>query len=152
MLAAQIVGPSGEVVGIERDPRTITRARARILESGLANVTFTQSDVNDITTAKPFDAVVGRYILMCLLDPTGVLRALTQLVRPGGSSSFPRRFLGTCDRPCSRFAPLVGVHFSNCGTLPSFWCEPGNGTCSPPSFSRGGTTSFQDAHGSPPRR
>jgi SAM-dependent methyltransferase len=88
MLAAQIVGPTGEVVGIERDPRTITRARARVLESGLANVTFTQSDVNEIATAKPFDAVVGRYILMYLPDPTAVLQALTRLICPGGVVAF----------------------------------------------------------------
>ena len=88
ILAARLVGPSGEVVGIERDPRTITRARARTLESGLSNVTFTQSDVCDITTATPFDAVVGRYILMYLPDPSAVLRALTQLLRPGGVVAF----------------------------------------------------------------
>lgn len=88
MMMAQLVGPSGEVIGIERDPRTITRARARIVESGLANVTFTQLDVNEITTTKPFDAVVGRYILMYLPDPTAVLRSLTQLIRPGGVIAF----------------------------------------------------------------
>jgi SAM-dependent methyltransferase len=87
-IVALIKPPTGEVVGIERDPRTIRRARARVLESGLANVTFTQSDVNDIATAKPFDAVVGRYILMYLPDPTAVLQALTQLVRPGGVVAF----------------------------------------------------------------
>src|SRR6266571_1008709 len=45
MLAAGLVGPSGEVVGIERDPRSITRARTRAADAGLRNVTFTQSDV-----------------------------------------------------------------------------------------------------------
>ena len=30
MLAARLVGPSGEVVGIERDPKSITKARARL--------------------------------------------------------------------------------------------------------------------------
>ena len=51
-------------------------------------MTFTQSDVCDITTAKPFDAVVGRYILMYLPDPSAVLRALTKLLRPGGVVAF----------------------------------------------------------------
>src|SRR5450759_1055325 len=77
MLAAQLVGPSGEVLGIERDPHTIARARARVFESGLANATFIQSDLNDIVPTRPFDAVVGRYILMYLPDPTAVLRAVT---------------------------------------------------------------------------
>jgi ubiquinone/menaquinone biosynthesis C-methylase UbiE len=88
MLAAQLVGPSGEVVGIERDPRTIARARARVLDSGLANVTFTQSDLSEINAARPFDAVVGRYILMYLPDPGAIVRALSQFVRPGGVVAF----------------------------------------------------------------
>src|SRR5229473_2698391 len=54
MLVARLVGPSGEVVGIERDPRSIARARARVVEAGLHNVSFTQSDVNQIASDKPF--------------------------------------------------------------------------------------------------
>src|SRR5947209_16214936 len=64
MLVARLVGPSGEVVGIERDTRSIVRARARVTEAGLRNVNFTQSDVNQIQSSKPFDAAVGRFILM----------------------------------------------------------------------------------------
>src|SRR5713101_4782540 len=45
MLAARLVGPSGEVVGVERDPKSIARARARVTEVGLHNVRFFQSDV-----------------------------------------------------------------------------------------------------------
>src|SRR4030095_15482506 len=39
MLAARMVGPSGEVVAIERDPKSITKARARVTEAGFCNVT-----------------------------------------------------------------------------------------------------------------
>jgi ubiquinone/menaquinone biosynthesis C-methylase UbiE len=88
MLAAKLVGPSGEVVGVERDPRSITRARARVAEAGLHNVAFTQSDVSQIPGSKPFDVVVGRFILMFLPDPLAVLRSLSQLVRPGGVVAF----------------------------------------------------------------
>ncbi len=88
MLAAKLVGSSGEVVGIERDPRSIARARARVAEAGLRNVSFTQSDVSQIPSGTPFDAVVGRFILMFLPDPLAVLRSLSQLVRPGGVVAF----------------------------------------------------------------
>jgi ubiquinone/menaquinone biosynthesis C-methylase UbiE len=88
MLAAKIVGASGKVVGIERDANSIARARSRIAESGLHNVSFTQSDVNQITSDKPFDAAVGRFILEFLPDPVAVLRSLSQLVRPGGVLAF----------------------------------------------------------------
>src|SRR5258708_36569471 len=42
MLAAKLVGPSGEVVGVERDPRSIARARSRVSEAGLHTLTLTQ--------------------------------------------------------------------------------------------------------------
>ncbi len=88
MLAARLVGPSGEVVGIEWDTRSITRARTRAAEAGLRNVTFTQSDVAQFSSDKPFDAAVGRYILQFLPDPVAVLRSLSQRVRPGGVIAF----------------------------------------------------------------
>ncbi len=88
MLAARVVGPSGEVVGVERDTRSIARARARVAEAGLHNVSFTQTDVCQIPSDKPFDAAVGRFILMFLPDPVAVLRSLSQMVRPGGVLAF----------------------------------------------------------------
>ena len=88
MLLAQIVGPTGEVVGIERDASSIARARARVAEAGLRNVSFTQTDVNQIVSDQPFDAAVGRFILMFLPDPVGVLRSVSRLVRPGGVVAF----------------------------------------------------------------
>src|SRR5437773_1606855 len=88
MLVARLVGHSGEVVGVERDPRSLDRARARVAEAGLHNVSFIQSDVSQITASKPFDAAVGRFILMWLPDPASVLRQLSLLVRPGGVVAF----------------------------------------------------------------
>jgi|SRR6516162_868968 len=45
MLVARIVGRSGEVVAIERDARTISRALARAAEAGLHNINFVQTDI-----------------------------------------------------------------------------------------------------------
>ena len=73
MLVARLVGPSGEVVGVERDMHSIARARARVAEAGLRNVSFTESDVNQIANDKPFDAAVGRFILEFLPDPLAAL-------------------------------------------------------------------------------
>jgi 2-polyprenyl-3-methyl-5-hydroxy-6-metoxy-1,4-benzoquinol methylase len=84
MLAARMVGPSGEVVAIERDPKSITKARARVTEAGFYSVSFSESDVGEIRDEKPFDAAVGRFILMYLPDPVAALRSISQLVRPGG--------------------------------------------------------------------
>jgi ubiquinone/menaquinone biosynthesis C-methylase UbiE len=99
MLAARLVGPSGAVVGIERDPKSIAKARARVTEAYLHNVRFTQADVSEIPDGEPFDAAVGRFILMFLPDPVAALRALSRLVRPGGVLAF--------HEPC--WAPVLGL-------------------------------------------
>jgi SAM-dependent methyltransferase len=88
MLVAGLVGPSGEVVGLERDTRSIARARARVAEAGLRNVSFTEADVNQIANDKPFDAAVGRFILEFLPDPLAALRSVSRSVRPGGVLAF----------------------------------------------------------------
>lgn len=84
MLVARLVGPSGEVVAVERDPRAIVKARARVTEAGFQNISFSELDVGAILDGKHFDAAVGRFILMYLPDPVAALRSISQLVRPGG--------------------------------------------------------------------
>ena len=88
LLLARLVGPTGEVVAVERDPRSIGRARKRVADAGLRNVSFTECDVSQIPDERPFDAAVGRFILMFLPDPVLVLRSLSRLVRPGGVLAF----------------------------------------------------------------
>jgi len=88
MLVARLVGPTGEVVGIEREPSSIARAKGRAAEAGLQNLSFTQKDVTQIVSNRPFDAAVGRFILMFLPDPVSVLRSVSRLVRPGGVVAF----------------------------------------------------------------
>jgi len=88
MLAARLVGPSGEVVGIEHDARSIARARARISEARLHNVSFIQSEISSFTSDKQFDAVIGRFILQFLPAAAATLRWVSQLVRPAGIMAF----------------------------------------------------------------
>jgi ubiquinone/menaquinone biosynthesis C-methylase UbiE len=84
MLAARLVGPSGMVVGVDRDVNAIAKAKVRVAEAGLHNVSFTESDVGQVASTKPFDMVVGRLILEFLPDPGAVVNSLSKLVRPGG--------------------------------------------------------------------
>ena len=88
ILAARIVGPSGHVIGIERDERSITRANARVAEAGLQNVTFLQCDVHEIPETEWFDGAVGRFILQFLSEPASVLCSLAKRIRPGGIMAF----------------------------------------------------------------
>ena len=80
-----LVGSSGEVVAVERDPTAVAKARARVTEAGFHNVSFKESNVDEILEGKPFDAAVGRFfILMYLPDPVATLRSISQVVRSGG--------------------------------------------------------------------
>ena len=99
MLVARLVGPSGEVVAIERDARSINRARARTAEAGLHNVKFVETDIAHFSTETQFDAAVGRYILQFLPDPVATLRSLSENVRPGGIIAFQE----------GSFAPFVAL-------------------------------------------
>ena len=115
MLAANLVGPSGEVVGVERDFRSLARAKVRVAEAGLHNVSFTQCDVNQIASHQPFDAVVGRFILEFLPDPAAVLRSLSQSVHAGGIMAF--------QAPC--WAPILAIstHLPLWSAAASLMCE-----------------------------
>jgi ubiquinone/menaquinone biosynthesis C-methylase UbiE len=88
MLVAKLVGPSGVVVGVEREPVTIATARSRVAKAGLSNVSFLESDVRGVASSALFDAVVGRAILQYLPEAGAVLRLLATRVRPGGVIAF----------------------------------------------------------------
>ena len=85
IIAARLVGDTGEVIGIEQDPSMIALARTRSAACGLRNVTFIESDAHAIPPEGTFDAVVGRLVLNHLRDPAAVLRSATAVLRPGGA-------------------------------------------------------------------
>ena len=88
LLLARLVGPSGEVVGVERNSDSIAWAENRVAQAGLSNVSFTQARVEELQTATRFDAAVGRFILMYLPEPATVVRSVSRLVRSGGVVTF----------------------------------------------------------------
>jgi ubiquinone/menaquinone biosynthesis C-methylase UbiE len=88
LLLADLVGPRGEVVGVEMNPDILETAQTRVNAVGWKNVTFLDGDVTSIVLEDDFDAVVGRWILMYLPDPAAVLRGLLGRVRSGGIIAF----------------------------------------------------------------
>jgi SAM-dependent methyltransferase len=88
MAAARVVGPTGEVVGLERDAGSIARARARVAAAGFCNVRFRHADLNDAISDERFDAVVGRFVLMFLPNPGSVLQSVARFVVSGGVLAF----------------------------------------------------------------
>ena len=83
-LAADLVGAGGEVVGTDQSPAALATARQRTDGRSLRNVIFREGDPAEMTFDKPFDAVIGRYVLMFQRDPTAMLRGLAAHARRGG--------------------------------------------------------------------
>jgi len=84
ILAADLVGPSGSVTGVDIAATAIAQAQARIKALGLKQVAFRHGDPGDLTFDRPFDAICGRYVLMFQADAAAMLRRLAKHLRPGG--------------------------------------------------------------------
>ncbi len=83
-VAAGLVGPDGSVVGVDRSPDALARARLRAGQRGLAQVQFVEGDVNEPAPGGPFDAIVERLVLWTVPDPAALLRRQAAVLRPGG--------------------------------------------------------------------
>jgi SAM-dependent methyltransferase len=126
-LAARMVGPSGQVVGVDRSAVAVDSANRRALALELPNTRFVVGDVSTMTFVEPFDAVVGRFVLLFCSEPVAVLRRVTGHVRAGGVIAFQEpdwagcrsapasplwtRCVGWCDEAFQRSGadPSMGV-------------------------------------------
>src|SRR6516162_4972424 len=79
-LAAELVGPSGQVVGVDRSRDALVFARSRAKEQSLADVTFVESELAAMSFDQHFDAAIGRYVLCFQPDPAALLRKISRLV------------------------------------------------------------------------
>jgi 2-polyprenyl-3-methyl-5-hydroxy-6-metoxy-1,4-benzoquinol methylase len=87
-LLARMVGPSGAVVGVDRSEDAVAMATARAQAMGLAQVSFSLGELEDISLDQPVDAVVGRFVLMYSSEPSIALRRVAANVRAGGIVAF----------------------------------------------------------------
>ncbi len=112
LLLAEMVGPSGSVVGIERDANAIEFAQQRVTAAGYTNVTFVEGDfaTYEASLGDPFDAVVGRLVLLYQPDPAAALANAVRYLKPGGSVAFMEPFFTPPqgpDNPVQRVAKCV---------------------------------------------
>ena len=83
MLAAELVGPAGSVVAIDRNQEILNVAKERVRQAGLLKISFLRASVEDFSADEPFDLVIGRYILVHQREPVAVLSNAARLARPG---------------------------------------------------------------------
>ena len=108
-LVAELVGGTGEVIGVDRSPIANRAANARLESRNLPNVSFVEGDPAQLKFERSFDAVVGRYVLMFQPDPAAMLRGLARHLRPGGLLAFHE-----IDWHGVRSYPAVPTHDRSC--------------------------------------
>ena len=84
LIAADLVGETGSVLGIDGSVESLQLARTRAQKASLTQVSFLAEDLLSLTLDQEYDAIVGRLILMHLPEPAAVVRHLAQHLRPGG--------------------------------------------------------------------
>jgi len=84
LLAAELVGPTGDVTGIDRDPAQVAYAEQRAKTRGLANVHFVAGDFREIEVTPAVDAIVGRLVLMYAANPLDAMGRALRNLKSGG--------------------------------------------------------------------
>ncbi len=95
-LVGDLVGPAGEVVGTDRVSSAIQWAISRAQFRSVSNTRFLEGDPTEMSFDEPFDAVVGRLVLMYYPDPVDALRRLQHHLCPGGLAIFQEFDFANC--------------------------------------------------------
>jgi SAM-dependent methyltransferase len=84
---ADLVGPSGHVLGVDISPPMLARARARV--EGRPEIELAQGDAQTYRFPPgAFDAMFSRFGVMFFEDPRAAFRNLHAAMRPAGRLSF----------------------------------------------------------------
>lgn len=109
LLVAELIGKTGEVIGTDRASAAIAAASRAAAVRSLGNVHFREGDPAEMAFEQPFDAVVGRYVLLYAADRSLMLRQLARHLRPGGAIVFHEP-----DWSCVRSVPPAPLYDRCC--------------------------------------
>ena len=108
-LLCERVGPSGRVVGLDREARLLDVARTATHQRGLP-VELVQGDATGLDLpADSFDFVHERTVLLNVQDPAAVVAEMIRIARPGGVIAVeePDSAGWVCDPPHPAWDPLL---------------------------------------------
>jgi len=85
LIAAQMVGDRGHVVGIDMTLAMLAKARAAAAEMGLSNVEFVEGDAEQLTLPdESFDVVISNGVIDLIPDKDAVFSEVYRVLVPGG--------------------------------------------------------------------
>jgi len=86
---AEIVGPSGAVVAVERSGRFVEAGRAMLAQHGFANVRYHEIDLmTDPLPGGGYDATWCRWVACFVSSPALLVDKIAAALRPGGVAIF----------------------------------------------------------------
>jgi phosphatidylethanolamine/phosphatidyl-N-methylethanolamine N-methyltransferase len=105
-----------EIVGIDLSPEMLDKAREKVVEEGLSNVTgLYEMDATELTfQTGSFDTVVAMYVMTVVPDPEKVMRELARVCKVGGEVILVNHFSqeegvrGWVERRMAPFADKLG--------------------------------------------
>lgn len=81
---ARMVGPTGHVVGFDRNKTVLRWAVDAAKRQSVGQATFCTADVHDLQAEGRYDMVYARLLLSRVPDPFDAVRRMTGALRPGG--------------------------------------------------------------------
>lgn len=85
LIAARMVGPAGQVVGVDMTPAMLAKARQAAAEAGLANVAFREGFGEALPVADGWaDVVISNGVLNLMPDKSAGLQEMARVLKPGG--------------------------------------------------------------------
>ena len=85
LVAARMVGPTGQVVGVDMTPAMLERARAAAEDSGLENVEFREAYMEELPVPNGWaDVVISNGVLNLSPEKRKTLGEMFRVLRPGG--------------------------------------------------------------------
>src|SRR6187549_508208 len=85
LVAAQMVGPSGSVTGIDMTPQMLAKARGAAEQMGAAHVEFVEGEVERLPFPDAsFDVVISNGVIDLIPDKDAVFAEIFRVLTPGG--------------------------------------------------------------------
>jgi SAM-dependent methyltransferase len=85
LIAAQMIGPEGRVVGVDMTPSMLERATTSARELGLANVELHESLIESLPVEDgSVDVVISNGVIDLVPDKDTVFAEIDRVLRPGG--------------------------------------------------------------------
>jgi arsenite methyltransferase len=85
LLAARIVGPSGQVIGVDMTDEMIAKARKNVAEAGFSNADVRKGIIEDLpVAATSVDWVISNCVINLSPEKPRVFAEISRVLRPGG--------------------------------------------------------------------